>query len=190
VATAILWALCGGCLVTEEIPFDGEPNLPPVILSTPGEPKIGSIVWINKSALPRWMLRVQVRDENVEQPLEAHFRIRRSSEMFAQFDSLPVPSATGTPLRDLDIFVDTASLHDYECHRLELAVSGSFIEEETSPETFQIVTDRSDIAFASWWLWEGEGRDTPDANKLAVLESCAGFEEYLTAEPTLGDPQQ
>jgi hypothetical protein len=192
VATAILWALCGGCLVTEEIPFDEEPNLPPVILSKPGEPEIGSIIWIDKSALPQWMLRVQVRDENVEQSLEAHFRIRRQIEMYPRFDSLPVPSATGTPLRDLDIFVDTAGLRDYECHRLELVVSGSFIAGLTTPEDFQFVMseDQSDIAFASWWIWEGEGRDTPDANRLAVLESCVGFGEYLTAEPTLEEQQQ
>jgi hypothetical protein len=192
VVTAIVWLSCGGCLVTDAITFDEEPNLPPIVLSKVGEPEIGSIVWIDKFAMPQWTLGVQVRDENLEQPLEAHWRIRTRDERSPRFHPLPVPSVAGSPVRDLDLFIDTAGLQDYECHRLELVVSGSFIEGLTDPDSFAFVRPEHlyDLAFASWWIWEGEGRDTPDASKLMIFDSCDAFEDLMAAEPTLGGPQQ
>jgi hypothetical protein len=159
--------------VTEEITFDGEPNLPPVILTRPGEPTIGSIVWVDSSTQSQWTLLVQVRDENVEQTLEARWRIRQQRDMQPPFVSRLIPGGS-EPVRDLDIFVDTGGLTPYRCHRFELVVSGSFIPELTEPQFFDVVlpANRSDIASASWWIWAGQGRDTPDMNKLEIFDSC------------------
>jgi hypothetical protein len=181
----MIWVPCGGCLVTEDYTFEAEPNLPPVILSKAGEFAIGDHVWIDKSMLSEWRLQVQVRDENVEQPLEAHWRIVHEGDLTPPFERLPVQVAD-QPVRELEIFVPTEGLHDYACHSLELAVSGSF-QGFTAPMYFDTVLpgDESDVARAKWWIWEGEGEVlTPPANQLEIFNSCITV-TVLTAGETI-----
>lgn len=186
----MLWVPCSGCLVTEEFTFEAEPNVPPVLLSVAGEPKIGRIFWIDNSVQSQFELKVQVRDENVEQPLEAHVRIQHQDEMapaWAPPIAVP-PAALGNPVRDLNIFIDTEGLQPYTCHLLELVVSGSFFPDVTEPELFQYVLpeDRDDLAFASWLIWEGEGPSTLPADKLHIIESCEPFADMIGAETIPG----
>jgi hypothetical protein len=185
VATAF-WVPCSGCLVTEEITFEEEPNSPPVILTRSGQPEIGTNVWIDNSTQSEWQLRVQVRDENVDQPLEARWRIQTQDQMQPPFVSRPILGGT-EPVRELDIFVDTAGLQLYECHRFELVVSGSFIPDRVEPPFFRIVLDEDDLAYASWEIWEGEGEIlTPPESRLKIFDSCTAFEPLLSNETPLG----
>jgi hypothetical protein len=172
--------------VTEPITFETEPDLPPVILSKAGEPAIGRIVWIDKSMQSQWLLKAQVRDENVEQELEAHWRIVTEDEPLPEFQSRPVEVAD-QPVRDLEIYVGTDGLLDYRCHRFELAVSGSFLP-FIGRSSFDRVAldDEDDVAYAVWWIWEGEGEAlTPDDRKVAISNSCP-TEDVRAAGTTQG----
>jgi len=174
----MIWVPCGGCLVTDEFHFQAEPNLPPVFVNRPGEPEIGEHIWIDNSVQSQRRLGVRIRDENVEQELELHWRIRQDREMVPEWAAVPVPTASGNPERDVDIFINADRLPRYTCQRLELVVSGSFIPELIEPEYFAFVVpeDRSDRGFALWWIWEGEGIDTPDQNWLQIAKSCPALD--------------
>jgi hypothetical protein len=129
-----------------------------------------------------------VRDENVDQPLEAHVRIRHEADMVPEWaPPIPVPPS-GNPVRDLTIFIDTDGLQFYTCHRLELVVSGSFLPDFIEPGAFQYVLpeDRDDLASAAWWILEGEGSSTPDADRLRISRSCDAFAVLLAADTVMG----
>lgn len=180
--TALCVALCSGCLVTDEITFDDELDLPPVILNKPGfEPKIGGIVWIKKGRLPMWDVDVQVRDENVGQELAAHWRIVHEDDMAPGFSSTELLGGD-QPVRDLKFPVQTDDLRDGECHRLELAVSSSFFPFRTAPMYFDFVPEgrEGDVAYAWWWIWEGDGEDSiTDSEARTLVASCNAIESLL-----------
>jgi hypothetical protein len=161
-----------GCLVTDEIMFEGEPNVPPVILDTPdSRAPIGSHIWIDSSADTKmWTLDVLVRDENIDQPLVAHWRIVSDPNVLVPF--FPQELQPGQLERDLTIRVQTETLKLGVCHRLELKVSGSFLK-KTTPPYFDAVRDGAehDIAGAVWWLWEGEPQASAE-EKARLLDSC------------------
>lgn len=182
VVLAGLGGPASGCLVTDQITFEEEPNVPPVLLKAPGvKEDLGSIVWIDRSMRPTWDLRLKVRDENVEQDLVAHFRVKHEGEEFPPFDSIDLPAPPdGSVLRDLLVIVQTETLYVGECHRLEVAVSGSFFpfEERPTPAFFDALRGPEDDIFVGmWWIWEGPGemQATPEA-KARLVESCNAIE--------------
>jgi hypothetical protein len=181
VVTALLLALSGGCLVTDPITFNDEPDLPPSILNKPGfEPKIGGMLWVKKARTPEWDMEVQVRDENIQQEIVAHWRIRHEGNMRAAFEATTVPRGD-QPVRDFVFSVQSDDLREYRCHMLELAVSGSFFRHETRPQFFDMVQNEGDIAYATWWILEGDGElDTPDEQRLSIFNSCETIETLLT----------
>ena len=194
VASALCVVLWTGCLVTDEITFNDDPDLPPAILNKPGfEPKIGGLIWIDKSKLTEWPMQVQIRDENVRQDLVGHWRIKRLRDegMFEpRFDIAPVPIGD-EPVRDFPFNVQTDDLREGECHRLELAVSGSFFI-NNAPRYFDEVPAgrEDDFAYAWWWIWEGDGDNntSPDEAK-ALLDTCNASEQLLMpAAVNMGAP--
>ena len=170
-----------GCLVTDEIMFESERNVPPVILDAADRSKapIRSHVWIDRSAVPKmWTVAVQVRDENIDQPLVARWRVVNDTEdvYFDQLDLQP-----GQLLRDLSITVLTETLLLGKCARLDLVVSGSFIK-SNDPRYFDLTTAGTpeDVAYARWWLWEGERGESAEA-QAELLKSCPGTVDGVVA---------
>lgn len=180
----LLFGPYAGCLVNDEIMFEEEPNFPPVILDAPNPVvRIGEHIWIDGSAVPMLDLDVRVRDENINQELIAHWRVLGQGETLAEFDDQVLPP--GLLVRDLRISVNSArSIDDGRCHRLELAVSGSFLKNQKRKEVFDVTLDNADIDTAVWWIWEGRGEaGTLPQEKAALVDSCDAIEALLTAEP-------
>ena len=167
-----------GCLVTEQITFDEEADLPTVIVDAPGsKTPIGSIVWLDKSAAPSWDFKVKARDENLTQELTAHYRVVTQEDDTPEFESIPLKPVE-SELRDLTLTVKSETLRVGECHHLQLAVSAAFLE-STRPVFDAVPPGReNDVAYATWWLWEGPGSmQATDLPRLA--QSCGAIEDLL-----------
>jgi hypothetical protein len=174
---AVLVVGCWGCLVTDKITFPTEPDIPPMILDAPGtSTPIGTILWVNKATKPEVRLPVKVREENATQPLEAHWRVLTVGNDAPPFEVLPLPQGL---LRDLDVVIQTSSLHMGECHRVELAVSGHFFTSK-KPAFFDLTPLDEQVARASWTLWEGRGEAQATAEEKAkLIDSCNAIEALL-----------
>ena len=108
---ALGWLVCGGsvgCLVTDQIEFDTDCNVPPMIIDVPSPvAAIDQIVWIDKSTTKMFSLAVKVRDENITEPLQAHWRIVSKEDPLPRFETVAI-TVSGDELRDLSIDVQTA----------------------------------------------------------------------------------
>jgi hypothetical protein len=170
-----------GCLVTDEITFDEEADLPTVIVDVPSSrTPIGRIVWLDKSAQPSWPFEVKVRDANLSQELVAHYRVVTEDNALPDFETRTL-SASSTELRDLTLTVMSESLREGECHHLELVVSPAFFD-LVRPELFDIVQPgrEGDIDYASWTLWEGPGDMLATASdKARLAQTCRAIEDLL-----------
>ena len=76
-----------------------------------------------------------------------------------------------------------------ECQRLEIAISGSFVEDRD--DLFDANIDKGDIAYASWTILEGTDVAPPftpeDEARLArLLDTCPSEDALLTMEPEPG----
>ena len=180
---------CAGCLVTDEIMFESEPNFPPVILDAPPPTApIGDHVWIDSSAdVKTWRLDVRVRDENITQPLVAHWRVvadaGRKDPSFEHLNLSP-----GLLVRDLPIFVQTEALELGTCHKLELVVSGSFFK-KLDPAYFEAVPDgaEDDVAKAVWWLLEGDMHASAE-EKARLIDTCNAVNGVVADESVVDQP--
>jgi hypothetical protein len=177
--------LCGagvGCLVTDQIEFEGEQNVAPMIIDVPSPlAEIGEIVWIDKSARTMVPLPVKVREANISEPLEARWRLVSKDDPQPLFDWQPV-AQTGEELRDLTIDLETDRLHDGECARLDLAVSGSF-KQRHEAIYFKVTDseDDTDLDVVKWWIWEGRGQAlTSTEERSRIAASCPTNEKELT----------
>ena len=171
-----------GCLVTEPWSPPEPANVPPIIQadpSNPSSPEIGSIVWLNTDdPSPReWEFAVVVISEDPLRPLEAHWRILKQNDRTPAYTTISLD--TGERIRHVRINVTSSALQLKQCHRLELAVSGSFLK---IPNLERVLFDQTtmgheeDLAKASWWIWEGKGSQTLDDQKLQVLNTCNAIE--------------
>jgi hypothetical protein len=143
---------------------------------------IGSVIWIDKSTMTMFTMAVKVRELNVTQTLQVHFRLATKDDMNPRFTAQDLIPQGGMPLRDLMFQVQTDPLHEHECAQLQVAVSGSFIHSD-NPSYFDISRsdDNADVAEANWWIWEGKGQaQTTDLDKAHLLSSCATMETKLT----------
>jgi hypothetical protein len=175
--SAVLVA-CSGCLVTSKYDIPDPTNVPPIIQDDPASiAKIGSIIWLDSQNPQSWTFSVQVRDEDIDQVLDARWRLVRQGEPLPPFTRLQ-PFQAGPLAPPLQITVESTKLSDGECHHLELAVSGSFWKDmlgmdRTDPLYFAEVTVEDDLALASWWIWEGEGNtETNDDEWKRLAKSC------------------
>lgn len=188
---------CGsGCLVTDQIPFEEAPLEPPVILNSPTSPrKIGYPFFVDKTK-SMWTMQVTVREKNSLRPLAAHVRIVDPEVDDAltpppSFDEFPVPTGGVDPeLRDLTFQVQTASLKLNHCHRLELAVSGHFLD-SSDPLDFSKVARafKEDLATAVWGVWEGKNEVT-EAQAKDLLDSCKAATDLLGSGTTSSEVGQ
>ena len=176
---AVLVVGCWGCLVTDKITFPTDPDIPPMILDAPGtNTPIGWTLWVNKATTPEVRLPVRVRDQNLTQPLEAHWRVLTAGNDSPPFESKPVP--LGQLLRDFEVVVQSGMLHTGECHRVELAVSGNFFPNRNTPAFFDAAPIEEDVAHASWSVWEGRGEAQATAEEKAKLvDTCNAIEALL-----------
>ena len=183
-ALGLLPVALSGCLVTDEITFDQDPDLPTVIVDAPGtQTPIGSSVWVDKSTMPDWKFDVRVRDENLAQDLIAHYRVVTQDAEFPPFETVDLKGPAASELRDLTLSVKSEQLRDGECHQLELAVSGSFFD-STRPVFDAVPRGRElDVAYASWQLWEGPGEMlTPDPDLARLARTCEAIEALLAPD--------
>jgi hypothetical protein len=165
-----------GCVVSDKIEFHEPVNSPPVFPAgeQPSQLQLGQIIFVDKDdGSTRFTFRV--RDADIDQDLKLRWRILRnvlnSNEVMVneqrKYTDLP-PSGTAT--RDFDIDVAPSELTYDNCHRIEIAVSGSFREPFPGAEpAFLDLDDRADLAQFSFWVWEGEPT-APAAIKL--VETC------------------
>jgi hypothetical protein len=168
-----------GCLVTDVIPFEEQPVEPPVILDSPTSARrIGFPFWMDKTTYTMWTMAVVVREKDATRPLTAHFRIVDPEVDVTRnpppFDAIPVPAGGIDPeLRDLTFQVQTDSLALNHCHRLELAVSGHFLD-FSDPPFFSLVEKafKDDLATAVWPVFEGTGDPATSPNAADLLNSC------------------
>lgn len=170
-----------GCVVTDQIDFPEEPNYPPTILDAPASAAlIGRIIWIDKASTPMWHMAVKVRELNVTQPLKARWRLVTKDDLMPHFFEQPLAVQGDQLLRDLQFDVQSDSLHVDECALLQLAVSGSFVN-RTDPVYFDATKDdtNSDLALASWTIWEGQGPSETADQLEHVASSCITIEAFL-----------
>lgn len=185
-----------GCLVTEPWSPPEKANVPPIIQADPTSagPQIGSIVWLDAGQSPReWEFAAMVIELDEQRPLTARWRIlRRGADRSnpPMYTELPLLEA-GTRLRRVRIKISSNELTIGECHHLELAVSGSFVDQDTqpwrefAPRFLFTVLDpggQDDLATASWWIWEGQSSTRTDEEKARLVESCSTQD----AMPTTG----
>jgi hypothetical protein len=186
---AVVALALSGCLVTDPIEFEAEQGSPPVLLDIPGTPTpLGHIVWLDSRAQSSWRLTLRVRDEDLGQALTAHYRFVREGESTPDFEPRVDVRPTGTLTRDFDISIQAGQLRVGECHRLDVAVSGSFFEGRDSPIFFDEVREEGDLARGTFWLWEGQGEEVAtQQEKARLVESCNAIEELLAPAGTTED---
>lgn len=178
-----------GCLVTDEIMFENEPDFPPVILDALRPvARIGTHVWIDSSAdIKTWPLDVRVHDENILQPLVAHWRVvADDTRKDPSFEEVKLPK--GQLVRDLRILVQTEALELGTCHKLELVVSGSFFK-KLDPPYFEAVPDgaEADVAKAVWWLLEGDMRAGAE-EKARLIDTCNAVSGVVALDSVVDQP--
>lgn len=178
---AVLGSL-SGCLVTDPIEFDRPANNPPAfVMERPPKLQLGEIKYLSARDVPSgWKFTLRVRDQDVDQELEAQWRIVTGGTARKRKSTIIIP-ATGAQVRELTIPVDQGELDTDSCHRVEIAVSGSFVKpfegdmEDLTRFADVDVDDRFDIAMFTFWIWEGE----PNANDPAKLVETCGAQLFI-----------
>jgi hypothetical protein len=190
-AQALVLAVLGslsGCVVTDPIDFEPPANNPPAfVMERPPKLQMGDIKYVRKQSAPSWTFTLRVRDQDVEQELEMQSRIVTSGEPRDRKATRIVP-ATGEQVREFSIVVDQGEIEPDTCHRIEIAVSGSFVrpfEDETEDLTRFAdveVENRFDVAIFTFWIWEGE----PSANDpTKLVATCGAQPVQMTATAAL-----
>lgn len=176
--------MLSACLVTDEIQFPEDVSYPPTIVDVPGAEIIGAIVWIDLEGHPQneWSFPIRIRDDNVDQTLDARYRVVPGGEtlpLWTQDEIAP----SGSPVReDYEVKVRFGDLKPGKCHRVELAVSGTFVKRSRpSPGLFHVTTDEDDLALVSWTIWEGTGASATTGEKALLIDNCEAIDTFLEA---------
>lgn len=164
-------SLLPGCLVTDEIKFSEPENHPPMFV--PGARRVaqGDLIYADKDERTSWPFALRVRDIDIAQDLEVHWRVvTQGSDLRRRTIALP---AEGSALRDFELIVNPTDLSFDYCHRVDVAVSGSFNkpfdDEPEDPFDFNGRTDFYDLVELSFYIWEGD----PSANDpIKLVETC------------------
>jgi len=155
-------------------------------MERPPKLQMGEIKYVSASGVssaPSWTFPLRVRDVDVDQELEMQWRIFTSSGPKERKPTRIVP-ATGEQVREFSITVDKGQLVTDSCHRIEIAVSSSFVKpfEDESEDLTRFadvdVANRFDVALFTFWIWEGEP-SANDPNKL--VETCGAQLVQMTA---------
>lgn len=185
---AVLGSL-SGCVVTAPIDFEPPANNPPAfVMERPPKLQMGEIKFVEAEDAPSWTFNLRVRDQDVDQELEMQWRIVTSGVPRDRNLTRIVP-ATGEQVREFSITVDLGKLDTDSCHRIEVAVSGSFVRpfDDESEDLTRFadveVENRFDVALFTFWIWEG-GPNANDANKL--VQTCGAQPVQVTATGSAG----
>ncbi len=165
------------CLITEDLKFEGEVDVPPAFVFQPrSQPPIGATLRVDTDAFEEMNeteleFSLWVRDENVEQDLQTQIRLRTlvASPAYTEVkirdvtqDEIP---GTNELTRNVTFNLLTTELRDGHCHQLQLAVSGKFIDPALfEPRLFAAPVLEGDVTIATWWLWE--------TSRPVDLETC------------------
>ena len=151
-ALALLGCLTGGCLVTEDVTYEPEPNLPPSIRSLPdARYPLERVIVLDLDALDGTQmelpLEVEVRDPNVDQELQA--KVFVDTLQAASARALVPPDPEGAVARPLVVTLPLQGpLLDVGCHRIQLRVTHRFkFQPPDQPE------EPGDMATATWWVF-------------------------------------
>lgn len=156
----------GGCLITDDIEFRGQEELPPsFVFRPPSSPvAIGETLRLDTARLEsegttNVRFSLQVRDDNLLQDLETQVRLRTlaspafSEVLIKDAEVGPAILGSGRAVRDVEFSLLTTELRDGHCHQLQLAVSGGFFD-FGGDRFFAVPELPGDVAIATWWLWE------------------------------------
>jgi len=172
-AQALVLAVVGlasGCLVTDPIEFERPSNNPPAfVVEYRPKLQVGDIKYVDNSRPASFSLRV--RDPDVTQALEARWRIFTRDDAQPPRQTIPL-AATGALIRDVRIDIESTQLRADECHRVEVAVSSTFVTFAGAPDNpalFLETTDPDDVALFTFWIWEGD-ENSNDPEKL--VDTC------------------
>lgn len=179
-----------GCVVTDPIDFDPPVNNPPQFVLDRGAPlQPGSIKYVSREGTePTVTFNFQIRERDVEQDLEVHWRIYSGSTPGDRKLTLLLPApGAGKLLRDLSIPVNRVDLENDTCHRVDIAVSASFTRfddgtEDLSPATFDLRSDRFDYDQFTFWIWEG----SPTDNEPTKLVDTCGAQPFVPVATGVG----
>ncbi len=175
-----------GCLVTDPIEFEEDVGSPPVLMDPLSREFLGGYVWLSAGEPTSWTFSMRVWDEDVTQDLQAHWRIVKKDVPVPEFEkpTIELP-ATGAVVRELQIVLQSSQLTVDACHRIEVAVSGSFYQGEgrQGPGYFALARVDDDLGVGSWTIWEGEPGLVTDEQALAIFKSCPTV-NGLFATPT------
>lgn len=171
-----------GCVVTDKISFHEPVNSPPGFAAVqPGDIQLGDHVFLEIGDVATWTFTFRMHDADIQQPLDAHWQVLRSmggddlSPVGERYEETGVPPS-GNETRDFNIDIDRGQLAFDSCHRVDIAVSGSFAPPFDGPQRFLDRRDRFDITQFTFWVWEGEPNDNDWEN---LAKTCA---------PTLVEP--
>lgn len=176
VAYAHVLGLAPACLVTDPVEFEVERGSPPMLIDRPltgvDDSPLGSIFWADKDEITGWTFRARVRDEDLLQDLQLHWRILKHMETTTPpFERIDL-RADGVKLtRDVNIFVSPGRLSESQCHKLEIAVSGNFTD-QTEPAYFGLALVPDDVARGVWWLLEGDGDLVSLGQAKQIVDTC------------------
>jgi hypothetical protein len=165
-----------GCVVTDKIMFPTEPDFPPDILEGSNSYPLGTPIWVDKAASDSELkMKVVVRDENLDQSLEAQWRLVTVGDETPPIhpEIVPLPGSDGT--RDLSFSVPSTLLANGKCYQLELAVSGGFLipkDSRRAPDFFGVPKGSpDDVDIARWLILEGQPNPSADV-AMRLLASC------------------
>ena len=181
--------LASGCLVTDPIDFEPPRNNPPAfVIEQRPKLQVGDILFVDNTVAPSWTYTFRVRDADVTEPLEVHWRIINGSNSNPRREPTLPLLATGSTIREFDIVI--SRLNSDECHRIELAVSGSFRKpfegDEEDLTLFLDRSDRDDLAVFTFHIWEGESSSN-DSQKLVDTCLARSFEPSVVTGGAAGE---
>jgi hypothetical protein len=141
-----------GCIVTDRVDYQEEPDLAPSIESAAGADNptnrfinfnLDTDVVPPATSLPDIPLEVVVRDGNVEQPLTLKVFVDNFTDAVRE---APIPT-NGSEQRDVTATVPGLFFNVQGCHRIEMRVSGGF--DPASPR--EPLVD-GDLGTQVWWV--------------------------------------
>jgi hypothetical protein len=187
VRTLAVLVLLSGCLVTDPIEFDAPEGSPPMLLNPPSaKVPLGHIAWVDgTSGITSWKFTLRVRDEDIGQNLQARWRVVKEGNTTPRFEPTIDLPYNGTLTRDFDILLEAGQLDMGKCHRLDVAVSGSFLDDD-NPLAFDFALENNDLAVSNFWIWEGPGEiAATDVLKRDLVDSCNAIEDLTTSSSPL-----
>jgi hypothetical protein len=158
-----------GCLVTDQIELPPVPQSPPIVSLTDYDDD--GIIVFNRDANNEMLMELQVRNEDVTEPLKMRWRIA-SGELPpgapSRYYTCPEPEVmrTGVLTRTAQLNIVATNFNRGKCSRVDVIVSGSFktCRPDRDDDGWDITTqddDDADIGRLSFWVWATDSVNDP-----------------------------